>query len=225
MTCFRPPCRQVHRKTHTQAMSIVVDGVMCGCQSTLPANTHDTSLRHLITLPSFTLLLLTSPVSHVVCPTAFTQHAFHPCRIVKLVRAMRKGWLKTNEQQAEARRAKEGATVYLIWADDNQVSQRYFLNTRALFWLFAHDKDEVMQEAEIRVRPGLVCASDSWWQACVRELSAVFYKHPAGSHTQLCSLTTGIGLTSLRRCCPLHVCLSEDSQWSVPSLDIFSDAA
>jgi general stress protein 26 len=41
------------------------------------------------------------------------------CRVVQLVRAIRKGWLKTNKQRQQ--RAEE-QQVYLLWGDDDQVS-------------------------------------------------------------------------------------------------------
>lgn len=44
-------------------------------------------------------------------------------RIVKLVRAIRKGWLKTNEQKRKAR-VPDQQPLYLIWADDNQASDK-----------------------------------------------------------------------------------------------------
>ncbi len=41
-------------------------------------------------------------------------------RIVKLVRAIRKGWLKTSEQQQKA----QEPPVYLLWGDDGQVADQ-----------------------------------------------------------------------------------------------------
>lgn len=64
-----------------------------------------------------------APLSPVFLPL------FTPCtclplfptlpRIVKLVRAIRNGWIKTRKQKAAE--AKKEAEVYLMWGDDDQV--------------------------------------------------------------------------------------------------------
>jgi hypothetical protein len=40
------------------------------------------------------------------------------CRIVKLVRAIRKGWIKTGKAK---RAEQQQPQVYLLWGDDDQV--------------------------------------------------------------------------------------------------------
>ena len=42
------------------------------------------------------------------------------CRIVKLVRAMRKGWLKSDKERKKAREP----PVYLLWADDDAGAEK-----------------------------------------------------------------------------------------------------
>lgn len=49
----------------------------------------------------------------VPCPVA-------ACRIVKLVRAIRKGWLKVGKR----REKRQEPPVYLLWGDDDQVGCR-----------------------------------------------------------------------------------------------------
>ncbi len=43
------------------------------------------------------------------------------CRIVKLVRALRKGWIQTTEQRKVTR---EEPPAYLLWADDGVASDK-----------------------------------------------------------------------------------------------------
>ena len=51
------------------------------------------------------------------------------CRIVKLVRALRKGWIQTTEQRKVTR---EEPAAYLLWADDGVASDKIANGERQL---------------------------------------------------------------------------------------------
>ena len=53
--------------------------------------------------------------------SGFDQCGGLACRIVKLVRALRKGWIQTTEQRKVTR---EEPPAYLLWADDGVASDK-----------------------------------------------------------------------------------------------------
>lgn len=60
-----------------------------------------------------------------------------PNRIVKLVRAIRNGWLKTRKQKREE--AKKEQEVYLLWGDDDQVGSLFGRRqvSLAFWWIYS----------------------------------------------------------------------------------------